>query len=32
MADKLTWLEKRQKDRSVLDARKDARPQDAHTR
>jgi hypothetical protein len=33
MADKLTWLEKRQKDPSILDARKDARyiPQAPHT-
>jgi hypothetical protein len=33
MADKLTWLEKRQKDPSILDARQDARhiPQDSHT-
>jgi hypothetical protein len=33
MADKLTWLEKRQRDPSILDAREDARyiPQDPHT-
>lgn len=33
MADKLTWLEKKQKDPSILDARQEARyiPQESHT-